>query len=992
MGTNPPADIDDQQRAQGDLTPLNVVMIFVVIATCFAVCFLNSPPPERTPDGAVPWADGSVLKALTDALAFDFSIPTPLGIGVKNLVFGIACGVGAMIVSLGLFAASRSRERDFTLVEDQPAEQPVSHLQKQIDAFQGAQVLLVLLLAMSFLSSLWAPMAELAIGGSILLLGQCLWVFAIRHGLNGRACRVAVSGLAVVLTLTAALAVAYYYERNRTMRAGYPIGNPLFFAACLMPAVLICFCWIASSFSALLRGQRRALICLGLCAGALVPLLWGTFLADPRSTYVGLAAGFVAILFFAVRGRGAKCAVVLLTAVSGVVGYFAVLGPILEHRSETIRTRFYAWDYAEQLIAQAPAVGHGQGSFALLGDSLTVQDVLDDPRALHARLSHAHNEWLETCVDLGSVGLVITLGCFALTFWAGVQALRRDSTPHLRWLLIGLLSSLVALITEECFDVALRVAGLPTIFYTVLGLTWAVIGAGRSGEPPAASPKSRAVLWGLLTACVAALGLLVSTSALLDFQASRALYDFQEKLQQRQWDAATTDLEFARRYRLNPSRKLTAYATQAWCHLRIAEAAMQDFLTRARADADPQNPMPAEQLLSAGQEAVRRASRVLELVDHLSQQTTQYYGTYRLAGEALELMRRVALATGDLARAEQYRQAALAALTKEHERQPYDAGLAWHILELSGELSVREVVALICPPMQYHQVDERYYQLVQEMAQRPSFNTEFQPILTEALATLIAQPAGNAPVRYAAQKLRIAAWVAAGRGEFADGRAYTRNALNLTEKEREWFPIAYAIAHRELAHFTFLDNPHDPQAAVEIALKGMSLLPASHEAEPVKMRMRERLAMYYLAAGEEQAALDLMVGRDQLKPEAMRAGMASRYLSLCQLLSSFDAPRRPDYLPARLDRFDELCQTSQVAPQIKPVAAMLKANLAMQAGDLSECVKHWEDAIAKGANPAQILVQAENTAKEHPQDEILGRYLLELRIQLTGPGLLDAGQ
>ncbi|MCH8912307.1 MAG: hypothetical protein IIA33_01940, partial [Planctomycetes bacterium] len=532
----------------------------------------------------------------------------------------------------------------------------------------------------------------------------------------------------------------------------------------------------------------------------------------------------------------------------------------------------------------------------------------------------------------------------------------------------------------------------PTIFYTVLGLTWGVIASGRSSGPAAAASKGRAVLWGLLTACAVALGVLVSSSALLDFQASRALYDFQEKLQQRQWDAATADVEFARRYRLNPNRKLTAFYIEVWCHLRIAEGAMQDFLTRVQAEADLQNPLHAEQMLSSGREAVTRAGRVLELVDDLSRHTTQYYGTYRLAGGALELMRRVALATGEQARAEQYREAALAALTKEHERQPYDAGLAWHILELSGELNVAKVVKFICPPMQYHQVDERYYQLVQEMAQRPSFNTEFQPILTEALATLIAQPAGNAPVRYAAQKLRIAAWVAAGRGEFADGRAYARNALNLAEKERERFPIAYAIAHRELAHFTFLDNPGDPQAAVEIALKGMSLLPASHEAEPVRMRMRERLVMYHLAAGKEQTALDLLVGRDQLKPEAMRAGMASRYLSLCRLLSSFDATRRPDYLPARLDRFDELCQTSQVAPQIKPVAAMLKANLALQVGDLSECVKHWEDAIAKGASPAQILVQAENAAKEHPQDEILGRYLLELRIQLTGPGLLDAGQ
>jgi hypothetical protein len=110
------------------------------------------------------------------------------------------------------------------------------------------------------------------------------------------------------------------------------------------------------------------------------------------------------------------------------------------------------------------------------------------------------------------------------------------------------------------------------------------------------------------------------------------------------------------------------------------------------------------------------------------------------------------------------------------------------------------------------------------------------------------------------------------------------------------------------------------------------------------------------------------------------------------LLSSFDATRRPDYLAARLDRLDELCQTSQVAPQLKPVAAMFKADLARQAGDLSACVAHWEDAMAKGANPAQILVFAENAEQEYPQDETLSLFLLELRIQLTGPGLLDAGQ
>ncbi len=974
------------QLEREELRPLNVVMVFVVIATVLAVCFFTSPPPNRTPAGAIPWAKGSMLKELTDALAFDFSIPTPLGLAVKNLAFGVASGVSAMVVALGVFATRRSPGHEITLTEDESPPTRFSHLQRQIDPLQGAQLMFGGLVGLSFLSSLWAPMQEVAIGGSVILLGQCLWTFAIRFGLNARACKAVAIGMVVVLSTTATLAVGYYYERNQTLRVGYPIGNPLFFAACMIPAVMVCVCWLASGVGALARAKVRAFIGIGLCILALIPILWGIRLADPRSTYLALAAGMVCIVFFAVRGAAAKISVVVVTLVLGVVGYLLWLGPLLTHRPETIRTRLYAWSYAQELIAQSPIIGHGQGGFALLGDALAVNDVADDPRALHAHLAHAHNEWLETCVNLGSMGLVITLGCYALTLWAGVRALRQMLDPARRWLLIGLLASLAALIVEESFDVALRIAGLPTIFYAVLGMTWAVIASSGTGDAARPTPSKKSPVQGVISAGVVALGLIVSATALLDFRASRALYAFQEKLQQRQWDSAMQDVEFARQHRLSPNRKLTAYYSQAWCHLRIAEEFLRDFQGKAIAPADPQNRPPAALLRSYAQDAVDRAKYAIELAQQVSQHASRYYGIDRVAGAAFEIMGRLAALAGDQERAEQYRQAALGELRKELLRHPHDAGLVWHIIELSPDLGLADIIELICPPMRYHQVALRYFQLVQALANKPTFDVEFQPILAQAMTKLITGQPGAVEVTYPAQKLRIAAWVAVGRGNLSDAKAYAKNALDLSAKQKDQFPIAYAIAHRELAHFSFMDNPNEPQIAIEIAMRSNSLLPDSHESAPVKERTTHRLAMYYVALGDEEAAKVLIPGHSRLKPEALDAELTSLYLSLCQLMLTLPPVKRPDYFLPRVDRLYELSQTNQVPPQIKSAASMMKAQVAYQQADLSGCIQYWKDALSKGVDPRQVWSLAERASQAHPEHESLRQFFKELSALLSGPG------
>ena len=70
----------------------------------------------------------------------------------------------------------------------------------------------------------------------------------------------------------------------------------------MIPAVLLCLCWLAAGIQRVARDRVRAVGGVVLSVTALVPISWGLRLADPRSTYIALGAGIAGILFFAVRG------------------------------------------------------------------------------------------------------------------------------------------------------------------------------------------------------------------------------------------------------------------------------------------------------------------------------------------------------------------------------------------------------------------------------------------------------------------------------------------------------------------------------------------------------------------------------------------------------------------------------------------------------------------------------------------------------------------
>ena len=231
-----------------EIKPVHVAMLGLVILALFGNCLLTSAgKPNILPDGAVDWSPDSILLALVEILDLNYSQPTPNGIAIKSLVQGVAGGVGILIAGLGIFALSRSQ--DVTDVSDTcinidelagstEARKGIS--KRQLNPIYTAQVSLMLFTIWSFASILWSHAPDFSYSGSVLLATQIVWPFALAYGLNRRAATLSAYIMVLVLTMTAILVGPVSpSERNPTLRASYPIGNPLFLGSCLIPGFLL---------------------------------------------------------------------------------------------------------------------------------------------------------------------------------------------------------------------------------------------------------------------------------------------------------------------------------------------------------------------------------------------------------------------------------------------------------------------------------------------------------------------------------------------------------------------------------------------------------------------------------------------------------------------------------------------------------------------------------------------------------------------------------
>lgn len=956
-------------RGPEALRPLEVVLIFIAAMTVAGGFLLLSAPESLTlVDGAVEWRAESPLRAIVQLLCLNYAFPTINAGDVKGYILGMGAGLAVLAIAIAVLAR-RNDAADQPGYASATADEPApgtagsdALTRNQVSPLTAAQLLVGMFLLWSFASSRWSAAPAIAAGGSVLLTIQFLWALTVGNGLRPRAARIVVRCFLIITFVTSIVALYYYYGRNPVLRAKFPFGNPTFLSACLIPGIL----WSSTLFieGAAEFWRTRTLLPLLRCAAAVavsVPALWAFQLTDSRAAQVGLGVAVLAVAFFALRGRR-KAVPAILAIVFAVVAWWAYVGAAEGSRSgrgESLRLRAYAWSYALRMMQQRPVTGYGQGGFALIGDNFAIDDVIDDPPVFESRIDHAHSEWLETMADLGAVGIVLMCAVFALTFRGGVLALRGQMPSQTRWTLIGALAGLVGMIVTECAGVGLRVCEVPIVYYTVIGLTWAL----ASTSTPPFVPWASQVSW--RRGAVGCAGLLAASVMLLatqkDFDAALSGFQIDKHLSKGEFDAAIDAAERARP-RLSPQRELVSRSRLVETHVVVAERIFDRALDR---DYRGRSSEPPDQhLLALAREDSATADEQLKSAGHVLKELVASSPAFINSGwleYRIHLLHaRAAAMHGEVDAARASQESAAAALDRELLRQPFDADMSIAYVRVAGGASLPEkIITVLARPLRYSRITDAYVDVLQRLDNLREFDSAFATLVDEARSTITGSTPTDQNGRpreiWAPERLRLAATIRFLHGSYSDAVTLLRTAATGYDAGAMKAPLGAASCLAELAEAIFFSNPNSPQPAIAEAEKAISRAPESRLGREFRSDVRQRLIHYHLASGDEAEARRLLresapVG---ISEEVVDHELGLRLRRLCEslLLQRREALvlRKPadDLLP-KLQRW--LARAIEINPD-DYTAHLLAADLAMQVGDDAAAASQMRDALKYGLHP-----------------------------------------
>jgi len=448
---------------------VQIALLVLLLAGMAGVLLIGSPAQRGRPEDAVrqpfdirAWRPYSVLRRIADASSLYYRVGT-------RLITSLAA---AGVLGLVGIAALGGRRRD------EPQDEAVRRADYWRRVATGC---LVGYVAFSAASAMWAHSWRDALGRTALEATWVLLAVGVGWALRPRWLGSLARGIVVVSVVVAILSTWYWIERQGAtdrLGWGWPIANPLFVAAVLLPGLIFAVAGTARSLAAAVQAHSgpawRAAAAYGAAAIVLAVTIWMT---DSRGPMLAAGVGLVALPLFVLRGRGrlvaggAALALIVLAGVAvGATGLYRGA-----FRQRTMQERFHIWRYALDMWREQPAAGWGAGSYQLVADSLSGPDRLARPEVLgSAWADHAHNEYLEQLADLGVVGLLLTVAALGAT-WLGVLT-RRDEGVADGWVVAAAGAALAALAAEESFNVALRLEPLPVVMGTVWGMALA---AGR---------------------------------------------------------------------------------------------------------------------------------------------------------------------------------------------------------------------------------------------------------------------------------------------------------------------------------------------------------------------------------------------------------------------------------------------------------------------------------------------------------------------------------
>lgn len=244
------------------------------------------------------------------------------------------------------------------------------------------------------------------------------------------------------------------------------------------PAAVIVLTMVALAGIPLLRetgGRRRLFLlsCLGL-------ILAGAFVTFTRAGWIGCGAGFLTYLVMVTwRGRLRLPRWVAVVPLIGVAGLAAL--PVVSHtswfqegvtRGQTLQFRESYWAVTEPLITDTPAhllFGRGLNSFTAAGEPAlgSVQASLAEIPGPLAQTTH--NQYLQTLVEQGVVGLALYVCWLLGTVATGFRSIRRVA-PADRRIIAGLVGATVCFLVSSFADSSFLESGPFVVVALITGL------------------------------------------------------------------------------------------------------------------------------------------------------------------------------------------------------------------------------------------------------------------------------------------------------------------------------------------------------------------------------------------------------------------------------------------------------------------------------------------------------------------------------------------
>lgn len=837
-------------RAAGARRAISLIAAGLAIAIMAAAAVLISPPAEASGyPGVIPWRPGSWLKIVTDAMGLWGAVHTLRGVEIKDMAFQF--GVAALLALLAVRAIVSALA---------PPERRTAK-----GAWFLAQALLAAWVGISAASAAWSPDGVASLGQAALYGFGVTWAIALAWCLEGRDVAKVVWGYVVVATITAAICVWYYHERNPAHRPGFPIGNPSSLAAFLLPALCIAGYAVVGAAVEFRRGDHRAVVRGMPALIALVPLGWCFWLADSRGAQLGLLVGLLGLAFLLATERMRRWLVVsglVLAALS--VGWLSTHSQDLTMaRGATLRFRVYAWQYAATLWGHRPISGHGAGSYPQLSGRLDAyaRDRGLDPAAFMGDVvEHAHNELFEIFVEIGLIGGLTFVAGWIATLAAASGALQSSLSARRRWLLLGLVAGLIGQMADAMFGVGLRLPGLSPAFYTLVGVLWAVCrSVSKQRVEEATDPGWLRSMVGRRRLVALLAGVATVTAGGLAWRNAEGLkWEMQAARSDSPRDALHA-AEQAEQRLLDPVRRLMA------AHRRVALLSSEALASFSRVDFSAlanSASMPSSSPVDALAEAERRCRAAYAAALELNLRAPSFGRPLELASHAARLLAGLTAVTDRKASLEWLERSRIL-LMEQRRQRPNDISTLLTLASYSqfgyrfdpGELVVllRDALRAGAPPREFH-----------ELLRREAGRADVRA----ALATMLAAVGPFNPATeldalidsYAPEMHRLFAAVRALDGDFAGAAAAAATAADLYQPMRTRFVNLLAVALGEQAEYEFLSTPLSPQKAIAIVQRAMQGVPMIQEQKRLELLAphAKNLARYRLASGDAAGAANAL--------------------------------------------------------------------------------------------------------------------------------------